>query len=74
MVGSTNPSSFSFVLTDSYLAAGGDVQPTGQNSQRYGGAMARRCQTHDVEYMWSCRKADKYGGKNSIVIKTEMQS
>jgi len=30
--------------------------------------------THDVEYMWSCRKADKYGGKNSTVIKTEMQS
>ena len=24
--------------------------------------------------MWSCRKADKYGGKNSTVIKTEMQS
>src|SRR4051812_12736212 len=40
----TNPSSFSFVLTDSYLAAGGDVQPTGQNSQRCGRAMARRCQ------------------------------
>src|ERR1041384_4014707 len=30
--------------------------------------------THEVEYMWSCRKADKYGGKNSTVIKTEMQS
>src|SRR3954466_15215421 len=30
--------------------------------------------THDVEYMWSYRKADKYGGKNSTVIKTEMQS
>src|SRR3954471_18278056 len=44
VVGSTNPSSFSFVLTDSYLAAGGDVQPTGQNSQRCGRAMARRCQ------------------------------
>ena len=70
----TNPSSFSFVLTESYLAAGGDVQPTGQNSQRCGRAMARRCQTHDVEYMWSCRKADKYGRKSSTVIKTEMQS
>src|SRR3954470_10772733 len=30
--------------------------------------------THDVEYMWSCRKTDKYGGKSSTVIKTEMQS
>src|SRR3954471_19305532 len=40
----TNPSSFSFVLTDSYLAASGDVQPTGQNSQRCGRAMAKRCQ------------------------------
>ena len=71
----TNPSSFSCVLTDSYLAAGGDVQPTGQNSQRCGRAMARRCQNARCRiYMWSCRKADKYGGKNSTVIKTEMQS
>src|SRR3954464_15600310 len=60
----TNPSSFSFVLTNSYLAAGGDVQPMGQNSlkdvvERWPGGV----KTHDVEYMWSCRKDGKYGSK-----------
>src|SRR3954462_14108056 len=70
----TNPSSFSCVLTDSYLAAGGDVQPTGQTLKDVVERWPGGVKTHEVEYMWSCRKADKYGGKNSTVIKTEMQS
>ena len=46
----TNPSSFSCVLTGQTLK---DVV------ERWPGGV----KTHEVEYMWSCRKADKYGGK-----------
>ena len=70
----TNPSSFSFVLTDSYLAAGGDIQPAVKTLRDMVERWPGGVKTHDVEYMWSCRKADKYGRKSSTVIKTEMQS
>ena len=70
----TNPSSFSCVLTDSYRAAGGDVQPTVKTLKDVVERWTGGVKTHDVEYMWGCRTADKYGGKNSTVIKKEMQS
>src|ERR1044072_7528375 len=74
VVENTNPSSFSCVLTDSYLAAGGDVQPTGQTLKDVVERWPGGVKTQEVEYMWSCRKADKYGDKSSTVIKTDMQS
>ena len=47
----TNPSSFSCVLTDSYLAVGGDVQPTGQTLKDVVERWPEGVKTHDVEYI-----------------------
>ena len=59
------------VLTNSYQAAGGDVEPTSQNPQRLGKAIARRCQTHVVDV---CGVLGGFAKERLAIINSEMQS
>ena len=73
VVGVTNPSSKSQILTSSYPTAGGDRQPLVKNSQILDRAITRESQTHDVD-VCGAGKAYNMVAKGSAIINSEMQS